>query len=153
MKNIPLHLALYQPDIPQNVGAAIRLSACLGLHLHIIEPCAFPWKESEFKRTAMDYGELIELKKHTSWSAFLENTPSQRKVLMTTKGAEELYDFEFKADDIILMGRESAGVPDHVHERVEKRIIIPMSGKVRSLNIVNAASIACGEAIRQVRFN
>ena len=148
-----LHLALYQPDIPQNVGAAIRLAACLNISLHIIEPCAFPWKESEFRRTAMDYGDLIEIKRHTSWNAFLKNTPKQRKVLMTTKAATNLYHFEFQEDDIILMGRESAGVPDNVHESVEKRIIIPMSEKARSLNIVNAASIACGEAIRQIRFN
>lgn len=147
-----IHLALYQPDIPQNVGAAIRLAACLGINLHVIEPCAFPWKESEFRRTAMDYGDLISIKRHTSWNQFLEETKLHRKILMTTKGATDLYKFSFKDGDILLMGRESAGVPDHVHEAVENRVIIPMSEKARSLNIVNAAAIACGEAIRQVRY-
>ncbi len=147
-----LHLALYQPDIPQNVGAAIRLAACLDFTLHIIEPCAFPWKESEFKRTAMDYVNLMHITRHTSWTDFQKKTADMRKVLMTTKAAENLYDFQFKTNDIILMGRESAGVPENVHNDVEKRIIIPMSKQARSLNIVNAAAIACGEAVRQVRF-
>ena len=150
---MPLHLALYQPDIPQNVGAAIRLCACLGFNLDIIEPCAFPWKESEFRRTAMDYKDIAKITRHTSWQAFQSSYEGQRRILMTTKGATNLYDFTFQDNDILLMGRESAGVPDHVHTGVNERIIIPMSGSARSLNIVNAAAIACGEVVRQVRFS
>ncbi len=147
-----LHLALYQPDIPQNVGAAIRLCACLGFSLDIIEPCAFPWKESEFRRTAMDYKEIANITRHSSWAAFQDAYPGQRRLLMTTKGAKNLYNVTFQDGDILLMGRESAGVPDDVHTAVNDRLLIPMSGTARSLNIVNAAAIACGEITRQVRF-
>ena len=147
-----LHLALYQPDIPQNVGAAIRLCACLGMSLDVIEPCSFPWKDSEFRRTALDYRELADLTKHSSWQSFCSLTASRRKVLLTTKAAIPLYDFQFQPDDILLMGRESAGVPEAVHAEVDARILIPMQGRARSLNIVNAAAIACGEALRQVKY-
>lgn len=147
-----LHLALYQPDIPQNVGAAIRLCACLDFQLDIIEPCAFPWKESEFRRIAMDYQALAKIEKHSSWEKYQSTYEGRRRVLMTTKGASNLYEFEFKPDDIILMGRESEGVPEDVHRQVDERIVIPMSGQARSLNIINAAAMACGEALRQTQF-
>lgn len=154
--NLPqkdISIAMFQPDMPQNVGAAMRLSACMDAPLHIIEPCGFIWKEKEFRRTGMDYMQFVELTRHISWRAFLDNLGGERRIiLMTTKGATPLYSFEFQKGDIILLGRESSGAPDDVHERADARIVIPMHGQARSLNIVNSASIALGEAIRQLRY-
>jgi len=156
-------VALFQPDMPQNVGAAMRLCACMGVGLHIIEPCGFLWKEKEFRRSGMDYRELVHLTRHASWQAFQNarlspsqadgpfNAPS-RLVLMTTKGAMPLYEFEFQDHDILLMGQESKGAPDHVHESVDGRVLIPMHGAARSLNIVNACAVSLGEAIRQTCY-
>jgi tRNA (cytidine/uridine-2'-O-)-methyltransferase len=143
------HLALYQPDIPQNVGAAMRLAACLGIRLDIIEPCGFPWKPVEFKRSGMDYVNLVDLHKHSSWEKFQATYPGQRRILLTTKTTTPYFDFAFKEGDILLMGRESAGVPEDVHENVDVRLTIPMHGIARSMNVINAASIVCGEALRQ----
>jgi tRNA (cytidine/uridine-2'-O-)-methyltransferase len=153
-----ISIALFQPDMPQNVGAAMRLAACMGAPLHIIEPCGFLWKEQEFRRTGMDYRKLVDLHRHNSWDQFLERTgstdsPQHRLILMTTKGATPLYDFQFQDGDILLMGQESKGAPDHVHEQADARIIIPMHGTSRSLNIVNACAIALGEAARQIKFS
>lgn len=151
-------IALFQPDMPQNVGAAMRLAACMGVTLHIIEPCGFLWKEQEFRRTGMDYRKLVDLKRHNSWTSFLETLESNvenaksRLILMTTKGATPLYDFAFQDGDILLMGQESKGAPDFVHDRADARIVIPMHGLSRSLNIVNACSIALGESLRQTFY-
>lgn len=144
-----LHLALYQPDIPQNVGAAMRLAACLGIRLDIIEPCGFPWKPAEFKRSGMDYVNLVDLHKHSSWEKFQTTYSGQRRILLTTKTNTPYFDFEFKDGDILLMGRESAGVPKDVHDSADVRLTIPMHGTARSMNVINAASIVCGEALRQ----
>lgn len=144
-----VQLAFFQPDIPQNVGAAMRLCVCLDVPMHIIEPTGFIWKESEFRRSGMDYISHINLHKHTGWQAFCENTKGQRKLLLTTKSSEPYIDFEFEDGDILLMGRESAGAPQEVHEQVDARITIPMGKNARSLNVVNSASLVLGEALRQ----
>ncbi len=141
---------MYQPDIPQNVGAMMRLAACMGVELHIIEPCGFPWNERKIRQSGMDYVDNMEYTRHESWAKFMENTAGRRIVLLTTKAAEPYYNFEFQDGDIILSGRESAGVPDEVHNAAHARLLIPMAGSARSLNVVNATSIVLGEALRQI---
>lgn len=150
MTDKKLHLALYQPDIPQNAGAAIRLCACLGATLDIIEPCGFPWDERKIKQSAMDYIGLCPITRHTSWRA-CANTykDKQRIILMTTKGATPYTEFEFRPDDILLAGRESAGVPDDVHNIADGRVFVPMAPNARSLNVINASAMILGEALRQ----
>ena len=147
-----LKIALYQPDIPQNVGAMIRLCACMGVGLEVIEPASFPWDEKKIKQSAMDYIDALDITRHTSWDAFQDNKKG-RTVLMTTKAAKPYVDFEFQPDDILLAGSESAGVPQNVHESVDARILIPMQAGQRSLNIVNATSMILGEALRQTRWS
>ncbi|MDI7774884.1 tRNA (cytidine(34)-2'-O)-methyltransferase [Asticcacaulis sp. EMRT-3] len=147
-----MRLALYQPDIPQNLGAALRLSAAFAIELDVIEPCGFPLGDKAIRRAAMDYAACAKVSHHASWTAyldFLSDLPRSRLVLMTTKAAEPLYDFTFRPDDILLMGRESAGVPDEVHARADARLLIPMSPQARSINVINAASMALGEGLRQ----
>jgi len=148
-----LSIALYQPDIPQNVGAMFRLCACMGVHTDIIEPCSFPWNERKIKQSAMDYMTKVNYRLHPSWDNFRENINARRIVLMSTKAATPYTDFEFRSDDILLAGSESAGVPEHVHTSVDERIIIPMCADLRSLNIVNATSMILGEALRQTRWS
>jgi tRNA (cytidine/uridine-2'-O-)-methyltransferase len=143
-------LAFYQPDIPQNVGAAMRLCACLGTGLEIIEPCGFIWDERKIRQSAMDYYDASGLARHSSWEKFLNLSKGQRRiVLLTTKGAQPYTGFAFSPDDVLLMGRESAGVPDDVHEAADARLTIPMRPGFRSLNVVNAAAMVLGEALRQ----
>ena len=148
-----MRLALYQPDIPQNLGAAIRLSAAFEIDLDVIEPCGFPLSDKAIKRAAMDYGRCAKVSHHVSWQAWLDflqaEMPTARLVLFTTKSAESAYEFDFRSDDILLMGRESAGVPDEVHVRADARLFIPISAEARSINVINAASMALGEALRQ----
>ena len=148
-----MRLALFQPDIPQNLGAAIRLCACLGVELDIIEPCGFPLSDQAIRRSAMDYGVLATVKRHDSWVAFRADPlrSKGRLVLMTTAGAGSLYDFSFGADDTLLMGRESAGVPEEIHAAADARIMIPMVSGARSLNVTTASAMALGEALRQGR--
>lgn len=148
-----LKIALYQPDIPQNVGAMIRLCACMGVGLEMIEPASFPWDERKIKQSAMDYMKDFEIKRHTSWDAFRETYGESRVILMTTKAATPYTAFRFKPDDILLAGSESAGVPQTVHESVDERILIPMEGQMRSLNIVNATSMILSETLRQTRWS
>lgn len=145
-------LALYQPDIPQNAGAMLRLGACLGFGVDIIEPCGFIWDEKRMRRAGMDYIELAGVARHTSWAAFRQWTRDQgrRVVLMTTKTSERLDRFTFCANDIIMMGRESAGVPDTVAEDADACIRIPLNPAARSLNVATAAAIAMAEALRQL---
>jgi len=149
-----IDLALYQPDIPQNTGAAMRLCACLGAGLHIIEPCGFLWDERRIKRSALDYSDQLSLIRHPSWDAFQtargQNNPG-RIILMTTSGDRAYTDYSFAPGDIIMMGRESAGVPDNVHHAADARLIIPMHGTARSLNVINAAAMVLGEARRQLK--
>jgi tRNA (cytidine/uridine-2'-O-)-methyltransferase len=148
-----MRLALFQPDIPQNLGATVRLCACLGVPLDVIEPCGFPLSDKALKRAAMDYGAAAELTRHDSWGAFLSapERAAGRLVLFTTKGAQPYVDFGFQRGDTLLFGRESAGVPDEVHAAAEGRLVIPICPETRSLNVVTAAAMALGEALRQLR--
>jgi tRNA (cytidine/uridine-2'-O-)-methyltransferase len=145
-----MRLALFQPDIPQNVGAAIRLCACLDIGLDIVEPCAFPLDDRSLRRAALDYGSLARVTRHQSWSCFLEGLPPPRRlVLLTTRGETLFPHFEFGPDDIILMGAESAGAPESVHAAAVARLRIPIAADARSLNVITAATLALGEALRQ----
>jgi len=145
-----MRLALYQPDIPQNVGAAIRAAACFGASLDIIGPCGFPLDSRKIGRVAMDYGAIAAPDEHTSWDAFTQSMGSSRIVLMTTKASQSLWDFEFRENDVLLMGRESAGAPKEVHGGADARLIIPLAPDARSLNIAAAAAVALAEARRQI---
>jgi len=145
-----IHIALYQPDIPQNVGAAMRLCACLGIPLDIIEPCGFPWDIKKIRQSGMDYVGQIEVIRHDSWSAFKEAYPEKRLILLTTKSPTPYLEFEFDKNDILIAGRESSGVPEEIHQEIASRVIIPMAGESRSLNIINATSMITGEALRQI---
>ena len=147
-----MRLALYQPDIPQNLGAAIRLSAALEVALDVIEPCGFPLNDKAIKRAAMDYGGCAKVSHHAGWSDFLRLARQMRDarlILFTTRAAQPVYDFIFAPDDILLMGRESAGVPDEVHDVVDHRVYIPISPQARSFNVITAAAMGLGEALRQ----
>lgn len=145
-------LAFYQPDIPQNVGAAMRLCACLDVPMHIIEPTTFAWKEAEFRRAGMDYVTHVNLSRHTSWDAFLKNKGPARTILVETDGATSLWDFTFRPDDILIMGSESDGVARTVYDQVDATIHIPMKPGIRSMNVVTAASFVLSEALRQIRI-
>jgi len=149
--NKPISLALFQPDMAPNAGAAMRLCAALGVSLHIIEPCGFPWDDRKIRRTGMDYVDQVDLTRHAAWDRFISAQALNRIVLLTTKADMVYTDFTFKADDIILAGRESAGVPDNVHNAAAARVIIPMQPGLRSLNVVNACAMVLGEALRQVK--
>jgi tRNA (cytidine/uridine-2'-O-)-methyltransferase len=148
--SLRMRLALFQPDIPQNVGAAIRLCACLDVCLDLIEPCAFPLDDRSLRRAALDYGPLARVTRHASWTAFLASvSPPARLVLMSTRGEAGFPAFDFRPDDILLMGSESAGVPDDVYAAVQARLRIPIAAGARSLNVITAATLALGEALRQ----
>jgi len=144
-------LALYQPDIPQNTGTMLRLCACLGMDVHVIEPTGFDLSDRALRRAGMDYLEQVRLIRHLSWDKFVawraEN--GRRLVLATTKGALPYADFSFRSGDLLLMGRESAGVPEAVHEAADARVIIPMAPGLRSLNVATAAAMILSEALRQ----
>jgi tRNA (cytidine/uridine-2'-O-)-methyltransferase len=146
-----MRLALFQPDIPQNVGAAIRLTACLGVPLDVIEPCAFPLNDRALRRAALDYGSLARMTRHDSWADFIAASAhgESRLVLMTTKAAIPLSEIGFESGDILIMGAESSGAPDFVHAAAALRVRIPLVAGARSLNVVTAAAIALGEALRQ----
>ena len=146
-----MRLALFQPDIPQNVGAAVRLAACLGVILEIIEPCGFPLSDRALKRAALDYGDKAQVERRASWADFLaaEERKAGRLALFTTRGARPFTDFVFQGGDTLLFGQESAGVPEAVHAAADARLVIPIMPRTRSLNLVAAASIALGEALRQ----
>jgi tRNA (cytidine/uridine-2'-O-)-methyltransferase len=147
-----MRLALFQPDIPQNLGAAIRLAACLGVPLDVIEPCGFPLSDTAIRRAAMDYAGLAQVKRHAGWADFhADSVASGRLVLFTTRAATPLHDFAFTAGDVLLFGRESAGVPDDVHDAADARVVIPLAPGARSLNVVTAATLALGEALRQIK--
>jgi len=146
-----MRLALFQPDIPQNLGAALRLGACLGVPVDVIEPCGFPLSDAGVRRAAMDYGALAEMVRHPSWVDFLgapERTAG-RLLLFTTRGAAPLHGFEFRTGDTLLFGRESAGAPEEVHARADARLFIPLAPRARSLNLTVSAAIALSEALRQ----
>jgi len=144
-----MRLALYQPDIPQNTGSLIRLGACLGVPIDVIEPCGFPFSARDLKRVALDYVHLAQVARHASWRDFLSQLAGRRVVLLTTRAAAAPADFAFRADDVLMVGRESVGVPAEVHDRADARLRIPMVEGARSLNVALAAAMALGEALRQ----
>jgi tRNA (cytidine/uridine-2'-O-)-methyltransferase len=146
-----MRIALFEPDIPQNTGTMLRLAACLGLDAHIIEPAGFPVSDRAFRRAGMDYLDEVTLRRHPSWHEFerWRAAHSFRLVLFTTKAATCYLDHRYEARDILLFGRESAGVPDRVHEAAEARLRIPMRPGMRSINVAMACAMAVGEALRQ----
>ena len=146
-----MRLALFQPDIPQNLGAALRLGACMATPVDVIEPCGFPLSDAGVRRAAMDYGALAELKRHAGWAEFLgaPERKAGRLVLFTTKGAGPLHGFEFRSGDTLIFGRESAGAPAEVHAAADARLFIPLAPGARSLNLTVSAAIALSEALRQ----
>jgi tRNA (cytidine/uridine-2'-O-)-methyltransferase len=147
-QGIAMRIALYQPEIPGNVGAILRLSACLGVAVDIIEPTGFVWSDARLKRAAMDYLDHVTLARHADWSAF-QRQVAGRVVLLSSKAAVRLPDFAFEPNDVLLMGQESAGVPDDVRAACDAAVRIPLNPAVRSLNVAVAAGIALGEAVRQ----
>ena len=142
-------IALYKPDIPQNTAAIIRLCSCLDLKLHIIEPCGFDLNDSRFKRVVMDYIGLSKIFRYQDYDNFLNKNKKKRIILMTTKAKKHYHKFKFKKDDILLFGRESAGVPNNLHETIKDKIKIPMNKKTRSLNVAMSVAIISAEALRQ----
>ena len=144
-----MRLSLYEPDIPQNLGAFIRLAACLGTPLDIIEPCGFPVDDRRIRRAAMDYYDLATIVRHASWRAFQQDRPAGRLLLLTTAGDARFPDLAFEPGDILLFGRESAGVPATIHGEADVRLRIPMRPGVRSLNVALSAAMVLGEALRQ----
>jgi tRNA (cytidine/uridine-2'-O-)-methyltransferase len=148
---VPLRIALYQPDIPQNTGTILRLCACMGVTADIIEPAGFPVSDRAFRRAGMDYLDQVGVERHVSWTAFdaWRRGAGLRLVLATTKGAEAYADFRFRDGDVLMLGRESAGAPEAVHEAADARIFIPIREGLRSLNIAVAAAMILGEALRQ----
>lgn len=146
---------MFQPDIPQNTGTLLRLGACLDIELDIIEPCGFIFSERTLKRAGMDYLDMVRYRRHHSWEHFLQyraEHPEEygRIVLLTTHASEPYYNFEFRPNDIILMGRESAGVPEEVHQTADARLLIPMNRNARSINVAVSAVMVVGESLRQV---
>lgn len=146
-----MRLALYQPDIPQNLGAFIRLAACLAVPLEIIEPCGFPLDDRRIRRAAMDYYGLARITRHASWHSFHRDRPTGRLVLLTTAGAERFPETTFQPDDILLLGRESVGVPPDVHDAADLRLRIPLQRGARSLNVALAATMVLSEGLRQTK--
>jgi tRNA (cytidine/uridine-2'-O-)-methyltransferase len=147
-----MRIALFEPDIPQNTGTMLRLAACLGLEAHLIEPAGFPVTDRAFRRAGMDYLDQVALTRHRSWLEFERWRRAQglRLVLFTTRAAASYLDHRYEPRDILLFGRESAGVPDYVHEAAETRLRIPMRTGMRSLNIAMTCAMAVGEALRQI---
>jgi tRNA (cytidine/uridine-2'-O-)-methyltransferase len=145
-----LRLALFEPDIPQNTGALLRLAACFGVPVDVIEPCGFLFDDRRLRRAGLDYAAHCQVARHTSWGRFrADRDPKSRLVLMTTSGTVPLHLFSFAADDTILLGRESAGVPAAVHAAADARAVIPLRAPARSLNVALAGAIALAEALRQ----
>lgn len=143
-----MRIALYEPDIPQNTATLIRLGACLGIAVDIIEPCGFVFSDSGFKRAGLDYLDRAEIKRHSSWNAFSAQTEN-RLVLLTTKAELPYTTFDFQEDDVLLLGRESAGVPDEVRSHVDCALRIPQKPGLRSINVAVAGAMVLGEALRQ----
>ena len=144
-----MHIVLYKPDIPQNTAAIIRLSACLNLSVHIIEPCGFNLSDKRFKKVVMDYMGLSRISRYNDYETFLEKHKKSRIILMTTKAKKLYHDFKFKKDDMLLFGRESSGVPENLHKTIKYKVKIPMNKKTRSLNIGMSVAIVASEALRQ----
>ncbi len=150
-----MRIALFEPDIPQNTGTILRLAACLGLEAHLIEPAGFPVSDRAFRRAGMDYLDQVTLIRHPSWPDFARwrEAHGLRLVLFTTKAATSYLDYRYEPKDILLFGRESAGVPDYVHDSAEVRLRIPIRAGMRSLNVAMTCAMAVGEALRQERLH
>jgi tRNA (cytidine/uridine-2'-O-)-methyltransferase len=146
-----MRLVLFQPDIPQNAGTLLRLAACLGVAVDIIEPCGFVLNDRRLRRSGMDYLEGVEMQRHVSWAAYDAESRPGRLVLLSTRAETGYCDFAFAAGDRLLLGRESGGVPEAVHERADARLRIPMRPGLRSINVAVAAAMVLGEALRQTR--
>lgn len=144
-----MRVALFEPEIAGNVGAVLRLGACMGVAVDLIEPMGFAWDDRRVRRTAMDYIDHVEVRRHAGFDAFRETVGSSRLVLFTTKAEQSAYVFAFRADDVLLFGKESAGVPEAVAGCCEERVRVPIRTEVRSLNLATAAALAVGEALRQ----
>ena len=146
-----MRIALFEPEIAGNVGAILRLGACFGAAVDLIEPMGFEWDDRRVRRTAMDYIDHVTIARHVSFDAFRTTIGSQRLVLFTTKCRQSAYDFSYMADDVLLFGKESAGVPTAVFEACDARVRIPMRSQVRSMNLATSAALALGEALRQTK--
>ena len=147
-----MHIVLYKPDIPQNTAAIIRLGACLNLKIHLIEPCGFNLNDKRFERVVMDYLGLCDVIRHADFKTFLKKYKKSRIVLMTTRAKKIYHKFKFKKNDMLLFGRESAGVPKELHQLLKNKIKIPMNKKTRSLNVAMSVAIVTSEALRQNRL-
>jgi tRNA (cytidine/uridine-2'-O-)-methyltransferase len=147
-----MRIALYEPDIPQNAGTILRLAACLGVEAHIIEPAGFPVTDRAFRRAGMDYLAAAAIVRHADWAAFEDwrHAAGARLVLFTTRARTSYLDHAYRVDDILLFGRESAGVPERVHAAADSRLIVPIKPGMRSLNVAVTAAMAVGEALRQL---
>lgn len=145
-----IEIALFQPDIPPNAATIMRMAACFGLKVRIIEPAGFTWSDSSLKRAGMDYLDQALVTRDASWAAFRQATKGQRLILASTKATTLYTDFTFHPGDILLMGRESSGVPEEVHEAADARLLIPMREGLRSLNVALACAMITGEALRQL---
>lgn len=144
-----MRIALFEPEIAGNVGAVMRLGACMGAGVDLIEPMGFAWDDKRVRRAAMDYIDYVEVERHTSFAAFRAARGRNRLVLFTTKATQSSYDFEYRPDDVLLFGKESAGVTDAVRASVDASVRLPMRPEVRSLNLATSAAIALAEALRQ----
>ena len=147
-----ISIALYKPDIPQNTASILRLCACLRLKMHIIEPCGFNLNDTRFKRVIMDYINQSSIIRYDNLKELLNKNKKSRVILLSTKAKKSLFKFSFKKNDIILLGRESKGVPENVHKELKDKLRIPISNKTRSLNVAVAASISAAEALRQIKI-
>jgi tRNA (cytidine/uridine-2'-O-)-methyltransferase len=144
-----IEIALYQPDIAPNAATILRMAACLGLNVRIIEPAGFTWSDSSFKRAGLDYLDHVTVIRDASWEAYRQATSGRRTILLTTKARTSYLDFHFDPSDILMLGRESSGVPATVHAAVEARLAVPMKSGLRSLNVALACAMVTGEALRQ----
>ena len=146
-----ISIALYKPDIPQNTASILRLCACFGLKMHIIEPCGFNLNDSRFKRVIMDYIDQSSIIRYENFKELLNRNKKSRIILMSTKAKKSLFKFKFRKNDIILLGRESKGVPEYIHKEIKNKLKVPISSQARSLNVTAAASISAAEALRQIK--
>jgi len=147
-----INIVLYKPDIPQNTGAIVRLSACLNCNIHIVEPCGFNLDDSRFKRVAMDYVGLSHIVRYPNFETFMNKNSKSRIILITTKSKKIYHHFKFKKDDFLFFGRESVGVPVEVHKKIKDKLKVPLSGKARSLNVAMTVAIVASEALKQNNF-
>ena len=144
-----MRIALFEPEIAQNVGAVLRLGACLGAAVDLIEPMGFKWDDRRVRRTAMDYIDHVDVVRHAGFDAFRDSIGERRLILFTTKSRQSAYEFRFMTDDVLLFGKESAGIPPAIADQCDARVRIPIRASVRSFNLSTSAALALGEALRQ----